>query len=53
MTATVSKDALEAVIEYLWQTEERDYQESDRPDNHIYHSLVSLKESLDEVSHRT
>jgi hypothetical protein len=38
--------ALEVVLEYLWDEEERSYEEAPTPD-HIFRSLSLLREFLD------
>jgi hypothetical protein len=42
----VSRNAIKAVIEYLWHSEEKDYDESGKPENHIFHSIKELAEVL-------
>lgn len=40
-------EALRSVIEYLWDDEERHWQELNNPKDHIYHDLMLLKIYLD------
>jgi hypothetical protein len=37
---------IEAVVNYLWENEERHYYESDCPENHIFLILKKLKKYL-------
>jgi hypothetical protein len=34
--------ALKQVIKYLWKDEKRNWEELDRPDNHIFETLIEL-----------
>jgi hypothetical protein len=38
--------ALHAVVEYLWRSEEKDYEECGKPEHHIFHSIKALAEVL-------
>jgi hypothetical protein len=42
------KESLEAVIDYFIDDEEKHYEESGKPDNHIYKDILVLKELLRE-----
>ena len=36
------KEDIKAVVDYLWKDEERNYQESDYPKNHIFRTVKRL-----------
>ena len=38
--------AIKAVLDYLWDDEERHYVESEKPNNHIFTELIRLKASI-------
>lgn len=42
----VSKQDIEAILDYLWADERREYHAQGKPDNHIFENLLTLKQSL-------
>lgn len=42
-------EALDAIIEYMEKDEMRNWEESGKPDNHIYKSVVIVKEFVESV----
>lgn len=39
---------IEQVIDYLWEEEKKHYEESDKPEDHIFSVLKELKETINE-----
>ena len=46
-TITVNKNDLKKVLDYLWNDEEKNYEESDKPSGHIFKTLQRLKRAYD------
>ena len=47
-TVTVKQDDLKKVVDYLWSDEEKHYEESDKPSDHIFRTLQTLKVKLED-----
>lgn len=41
------KEDIQFIIDYLWEDEERHYEESEKPKDHIFLKLKNVKEWLD------
>jgi hypothetical protein len=39
-------EAFEKIVDYMWNDEERDYEEKDRPEDHIFASLSTIHDWL-------
>jgi hypothetical protein len=44
----VDREDVEAIVDYLYKDEEKDYEERGRPDNHIFLNLANLKIDLED-----
>lgn len=41
-----SKQDIRTVIQYLWNNEYKNFQETDEPNDHIYHTLLRLRDLI-------
>ena len=44
---TIKRSDLKRVVDYLWNDEEKHYEESDKPSGHIFKTLQRLRRAYD------
>jgi len=43
----IPKKNIQAIIQYLYDNEKKDFEENDEPDNHIFHDIKKVEEWIE------